>query len=47
MIAKGEFEEVESGDTFNQLSLTTRFLRSLKPLERQEWQTLSEILERG
>jgi ribosomal protein S18 acetylase RimI-like enzyme len=37
------FGEVDSGDTFNRLSLTTRSLWSLKLLERQECQTLSEI----
>ncbi|MBU5672208.1 HEPN domain-containing protein [Paenibacillus sp. MSJ-6] len=47
MIAKGDFREVDSGDTFNQLSLTTRSLRSLKLLERQECQTLDEINLKG
>ncbi|WP_438349896.1 DUF4303 domain-containing protein [Paenibacillus sp. FA6] len=47
MIAKKDFEEVYSGDTFKQLSLTTRSLWSLKLLERQECQTLSEMTEKG
>ncbi|OAB36658.1 hypothetical protein PMSD_10015 [Paenibacillus macquariensis subsp. defensor] len=37
--------EVYSSDTFNQLSLATRFLRSLKLFERQECQTLDETAE--
>ncbi|WP_211269595.1 hypothetical protein, partial [Paenibacillus glacialis] len=35
-VAKWIFGEVDSGDTSNRLSLTTRSLRSLKPFERQE-----------
>ncbi|MGG4107994.1 hypothetical protein AAXB25_29305, partial [Paenibacillus lautus] len=50
-LAKKDFQGVYSSDTFNQLSLTTRFLRSLKLFERQECQTLYEIpaklLKRG
>ncbi|WP_189032704.1 hypothetical protein [Paenibacillus albidus] len=45
LVAEKIFGEVESGDTFNQLSLTTRSLWSLKPLERQECQTLYAITE--
>lgn len=45
MIAKKDFKEGNSGDTFNQLSLSTRSLRSLKPPERQECQTLGETSE--
>ncbi|WP_196232734.1 hypothetical protein [Paenibacillus polymyxa] len=45
MIAKKDFQGGYSGDTFNQLSLTTRSLWSLKLLERQECQTLAEIQE--
>ncbi|WP_438348001.1 hypothetical protein ACP8HI_20440 [Paenibacillus sp. FA6] len=45
MIAKKDFQGGYSGDTFNQLSLTTRSLWSLKRLERQECQTLAESLE--
>ncbi|WP_157756220.1 hypothetical protein [Paenibacillus crassostreae] len=42
LVAKRDIGEVDSGDTFNRLSLTTRSLRSLKPLERQECATLYE-----
>ncbi|MCL6660071.1 hypothetical protein [Paenibacillus amylolyticus] len=36
LVTKRDIEEVYSSDTSNQLSLSTRSLRSLKPLERQE-----------
>lgn len=41
MIAKKDFQGVCSIDTFKLLSLTTPSLRSLKPLDRQECQTVS------
>jgi hypothetical protein len=45
-VARGEDGEAKSGDTFNRLSGgATRSLRSLKPLERQESQTLSKTFE--
>lgn len=43
LIAMKDIREVNPGDTFNQLSLTTLSLRSLKLLERQECQTLYAI----
>ncbi|MEK4512112.1 hypothetical protein [Paenibacillus sp. FSL K6-2524] len=43
LIAKKNFNEGYSGPTFNQLSLTTRSLRSLKLIERQGCQPICVI----